>query len=674
MYIVIDGSAYIAKRNLIGFVSLLAFIGVVIIGVVILYFFVLKINKQNRQYKEQMVKQSNLVNLGQAARTLTHEIKNPLSAITIQLALLKRQIKDPEYLEELALIESESQRLISLTNRVSDFLKNPEGQPEQIDLIDLINQLIPLFAYPVKLLETSEKQAYILFDPDRLRSVIENIIKNGIESCEGRDPQVEVEVVLGRNGIYHVYVRDRGDGIQADAEKLFGLFFMKVLIVDDEVNIRSTMSKFFAIEDIDSDGAENGFSAQRMLAENPYDAVLVDLRMPGMDGLSLIRWIRSEGFRMPVIMISAHGDIADAVSALKEGAQDYIVKPFDPEELCIKIKSLVESSTLRSIVENAKATEEEQSSFVGESSQIVHIREVVKKIAPSNVTVLITGESGTGKEVVAREIHSFSSVSSGPFVAINIGGVPENLLESELFGYEKGAFTGASQRKTGMFELAGGGTLFLDEIGDMPLPLQVKILRVLQDRKITRLGGTTPMPINARIIAATNKDLEQMVREGTFREDLFYRLNVVRIEIPPLRERSDDIPLLAASIISRYNRSMGTKITGFTPEALEMLKKHEFYGNVRELENVLERSMIFAEGSIIKVEDLDLRGSIQRAGGARKIHTSDHENAVTLKDIEKSAIIRSLQRWEGNRTHAAEELGISRRTLISKIAEYDIEL
>ncbi len=220
VYIVIDGSAYIARRNLIGFVSLLAFI-----GVVILYFFVLKINKQNRQYKEQMVKQSNLVNLGQAARTLTHEIKNPLSAITIQLALLKRQIKNPEYLEELALIESESQRLISLTNRVSDFLKNPEGQPEQIDLIDLINQLIPLFAYPVKLLETSEKQAYILFDPDRLRSVIENIIKNGIESCEGRDPQVEVEVVLGRNGIYHVYVRDRGDGIQADAEKLFDPFY-----------------------------------------------------------------------------------------------------------------------------------------------------------------------------------------------------------------------------------------------------------------------------------------------------------------------------------------------------------------------------------------------------------------------------------------------------------------
>ena len=226
-----------------------------------------------------------------------------------------------------------------------------------------------------------------------------------------------------------------------------------------------------------------------------------------------------------------------------------------------------------------------------------------------------------------------------------------------------------------MFELAGGGTLFLDEIGDMPLSLQVKILRVLQDRKITRLGGTTPMPINARIIAATNKNLEKMVRQGTFREDLFYRLNVVRIELPPLRERSEDIPLLAANIISRYNRTMGTRITGFTPEALDMLKKHSFYGNVRELENILERTMIFAEGSIIRVEDLDLRFSVSRPGEERASHHDEsHEDAVTLKDIEKSAIIRSLQRWEGNRTHAAEELGISRRTLITKIAEYGIQM
>lgn len=447
---------------------------------------------------------------------------------------------------------------------------------------------------------------------------------------------------------------------------------MKVLIVDDEESISSSLAKFFRIDNIESDSAENGLSAQRMLGENPYDAVLVDLKMPGMDGLELIRWIRSEGFRMPIIMASAHGEIEDAVRALKEGAQDYVVKPFDPEEMTIKLKNLVEASNLKAVVESSKSRPADTpSGFIGESASVIRIREVIKKIAPSGATVLVTGESGTGKEVVAREIHACSSAPDGPFVAINIGGVPENLLESELFGYEKGAFTGASARKNGLFELASGGTLFLDEIGDMPLSLQVKILRVLQDRKITRLGGTTPMPINARIVAATNKNLEDMVQKGTFREDLFYRLNVVRIVIPPLRERSEDIPLLAASIIARYNRSMGSRIEGFSPDALEALKRHDFYGNVRELENVLERAMIFAEGSVITMNDLDLRSSVSRPDVQAKRELP--EKAVSLKEIEREAIARSLHRWEGNRTHAAEELGISRRTLISKISEYGLE-
>ena len=447
---------------------------------------------------------------------------------------------------------------------------------------------------------------------------------------------------------------------------------MKVLIVDDEESISSSLAKFFRIDNIESDSAENGLSAQRMLGENPYDAVLVDLKMPGMDGLELIRWIRSEGFRMPIIMASAHGEIEDAVRALKEGAQDYVVKPFDPEEMTIKLKNLVEASNLKAVVESSKSRPADTpSGFIGESASVIRIREVIKKIAPSGATVLVTGESGTGKEVVAREIHACSSAPDGPFVAINIGGVPENLLESELFGYEKGAFTGASARKNGLFVLASGGTLFLDEIGDMPLSLQVKILRVLQDRKITRLGGTTPMPINARIVAATNKNLEDMVQKGTFREDLFYRLNVVRIVIPPLRERSEDIPLLAASIIARYNRSMGSRIEGFSPDALEALKRHDFYGNVRELENVLERAMIFAEGSVITMNDLDLRSSVSRPDVQAKRELP--EKAVSLKEIEREAIARSLHRWEGNRTHAAEELGISRRTLISKISEYGLE-
>lgn len=445
---------------------------------------------------------------------------------------------------------------------------------------------------------------------------------------------------------------------------------MKILICDDEENIRNVMKRFLSMEGIESDTAENGLSAERMLRDNAYDALLVDLRMPGLDGLSLIRWMKGEGFRMPVIMISAHGDITDAVTALKEGAADYIVKPFDPEELVIKIKNLVESTNMKNIVEGDR----KETGFIGESAEMLHIKSIIQKIAPSGATALITGESGTGKEVVAREIHASSSVSDGPFIAINIGGVPENLLESELFGYEKGAFTGADKRKTGLFELASGGTLFLDEIGDMPLSLQVKILRVLQERKITRLGGTMQMPINARIVAATNKDLEAMVREGTFREDLFYRLNVVRIHIPPLRDRRSDIPLLAAHIVSRYNRQMGMRITGFTPDALEALKNHPFYGNVRELENVIERAMIFADGTVIGVDDLDLRSSMIKKDGERADEGAVFHEALSLRDIERSAIINALHRWEGNRTRAAEELGISRRTLISKIAEYSIDL
>ena len=445
---------------------------------------------------------------------------------------------------------------------------------------------------------------------------------------------------------------------------------MKILICDDEENIRNVMKRFLSLEGIDSDTAENGLSAERMLRESAYDALLVDLRMPGRDGLSLIRWMKAEGFRMPIIMMSAHGDIQDAVTALKEGAADYIVKPFDPEELVIKIKSLVESTNMKNIIEGGRKA----SGFMGESAEMLHIRSIIQKIAPSGATALITGESGTGKEVVAREIHALSSVSDGPFIAINIGGVPENLLESELFGYEKGAFTGADKRKTGLFELASGGTLFLDEIGDMPLSLQVKILRVLQERKITRLGGTMQMPINARIIAATNKDLESMVRKGTFREDLFYRLNVVRIQIPPLRDRRSDIPLLAAFIVSKYNGEMGMRITGFTPEALEALKNHPFYGNVRELENVIERAMIFADGNVIGLDDLDLRSSLIRKAEGQREDISMPQEALSLREMERTAIINALHRWEGNRTRAAEELGISRRTLISKIAEYSIDL
>ena len=447
---------------------------------------------------------------------------------------------------------------------------------------------------------------------------------------------------------------------------------MRILIVDDETNIRALMCRYMKIEGIEGIGAENAYSAQRILREQPFDGILVDLKMPGMDGAEFVRWVRDEGFRMPIIMMSAHGEISDAVNAMKHGVQDFIVKPFAPEEVIIKLKNLVEAQNFRTLQEMEERLPQERA-FIGESVQIRKIKDTISRIATTNSSVLITGESGTGKEVVARSIHEQSTVSSGPFVAINIGGVPENLLESELFGYEKGAFTGATGRKIGMFELANGGTLFLDEIGDMPYALQVKILRVLQERSITRLGGTEPIPINARIVCATNKDLESLVREGKFREDLFFRLNVVRIHIPPLRERKDDIPLLCAWIIKKLNINMGRHFSGLTPDAMEKLKNYDFYGNIRELENILERAAIVSDGDLISEDNIELRGDV--LGHVKKAAEENvSTEGMSLKEIEKQSIERALRRWEGNRTKAANELGITRRTLITKIEEYDLDI
>ena len=451
---------------------------------------------------------------------------------------------------------------------------------------------------------------------------------------------------------------------------------MNILIVDDETNIRDLMVRYLKTDGIEGEGAENAYSAQRLLSQKPFDGCLIDLRMPGMDGLELIRWIRQEGFRMPIVMVSAHGEITDAVEALKHGAQDYIVKPFNPEEVVIKLKRLVEAQNFRNIQETEERLPQDHA-FIGESVQIQRIKSMISRIALTNSSVLVTGESGTGKEVIARTIHEQSPLSEGPFVAINIGGVPENLLESELFGYEKGAFTGAVSRKTGMFELASGGTLFLDEIGEMPSSLQVKILRVLQERTITRLGGTQPIPINARIVCATNRNLEDMVREGSFREDLFYRLNVVRIHVPPLRERKEDIPLLVSWILKKLNSRMGRQFTGLTPEAMEKLKEYRFHGNIRELENILERAAIFTDGSIIGEDELDLRANELEPSFGEETSCGGlafGDEAVSLKDIEKQAIERALRRWEGNRTKAADELGITRRTLINKIAEFGLDV
>jgi two-component system response regulator AtoC len=442
---------------------------------------------------------------------------------------------------------------------------------------------------------------------------------------------------------------------------------MRVLIVDDEQNIRSSLQKYLRLEKIEAQGAENGEAARNWLSREPFDAVILDLKLPDVSGQEVLEWILGRGIFVPVIMISAHGEIADAVRSLKTGARDYLVKPFDPAELVIRLRALVEDKRRENVLEAARRTEEWSGGdtvLLGRSPGMARISGQIDKIAGADVTVLITGESGTGKEVAAREIHRRGPRTGDPFVAVNIGGIHEGLMESELFGHEKGAFTGAAGRKQGLFELAGRGCLFLDEIGEMPMPLQVKLLRVFQERKIRRLGGVIDIPVNARIISATNRDPEALVKDGRFREDLYYRLNVFRISLPPLRERREDIPLLAEHILGRK----GPRSPRLSPEALEKLACYSFPGNIRELENILERALIYCEGGLIRGGDIDLheRAAVPSAAAPSPA-------GGRLEELEKQAVMDALAKSGGNRTKAAEILGVSRKTILNKIRLYGLE-
>lgn len=315
------------------------------------------------------------------------------------------------------------------------------------------------------------------------------------------------------------------------------------------------------------------------------------------------------------------------------------------------------------MVEAGKTFSQKEDPLIGQSGKILEIKKLISKIANTNSTMLLLGESGTGKEIVARSIHNQSDRNNSLFVPVNIGGIPKNLLESELFGYEKGAFTGATQRKIGMFELASKGTLFLDEIGDMPIELQVKLLRVLQDKKIQRLGGIESIPIDVRIISATNKILESLIKENNFREDLYFRLNVIKIEMPPLRERLEDIPLLVGHFIKKLNVNLSKNIKEVTLDAINQLQQYHYPGNIRELENILERAFILTDSNTITAKDL----------GFNFGRTINKKQPGKIKNIEKQAVIEALQRWDGNRTKAANELGVSRRTIINKIKEYNLD-
>ncbi|MBA7602887.1 Regulatory protein AtoC [subsurface metagenome] len=440
----------------------------------------------------------------------------------------------------------------------------------------------------------------------------------------------------------------------------------KILVVDDEQNIRRMLTRVLSPEGFIVQEAVNGLEALKRLQEENYSLVLLDLRMPVLDGIDTLKKIREYDINLPVIMMSAYGSIPEAVEAMKLGALDYLIKPFDIDELKIIVKRAIKEYALK--VENIYYREEEEKRFnleeiIGKSNSINRVLEMVKNVAPTPATVLVTGESGTGKELIARAIHKNSLHKNGPFVVVNCVAFSSNLLESELFGHEKGSFTGAITKRIGRFEMANGGTIFLDEIGEMDLTIQTKLLRVLQEKEFERVGSSRSIKVDVRILSATNKDLKKEVEERRFREDLFYRLNVFNVDVPSLRERKEDISLIMEHLINKYNKILNKKVKKVSAKAMELLLDYNYPGNIRELENIIERSMIMAKDEIIDEKYFNFISKetyIEKKG--------------TLKDVEKELIIKYLIQNNANRTKTAEILGISRRSLQNKIKEYQINL
>ena len=381
----------------------------------------------------------------------------------------------------------------------------------------------------------------------------------------------------------------------------------RILIIDDEAPIRRVLRDILENESYQVDDAGTGMEALQHIKEQDFDAVFCDIKMPEMDGIELLEAIRKES-DVPVIMLSGHGTIETAVEAIKKGAFDFIPKPPDLNRLLITLRNALDKKNLATENKVLKKAVKIQHQMIGESQPMMDVKDMIEKVAPTNARVLITGENGTGKELVARQLHDLSPRSSGPFIEVNCAAIPAELIESQLFGHEKGSFTSAIKQKKGDFELADGGTLFLDEIGDMSLPAQAKVLRALQENKIVRVGGEKEIPVNVRILAATNKNLKSEIEKGNFREDLYHRLSVIVIQVPPLRERKDDIPLLVGNFLEVIAQDMGKPVPTFEPEAMEALKQYQWTGNIRELRNIVERLVILC-GSDITKDDVVRFGS-----------------------------------------------------------------
>jgi two-component system, NtrC family, response regulator AtoC len=449
----------------------------------------------------------------------------------------------------------------------------------------------------------------------------------------------------------------------------------RILVVDDEENIRLVLRTLLQKQGYTVETAESGEAALLKLDAFDPDVILTDVRMPKMGGFALLSEVQAKGHHATVIVMSAYGNVDLALDAMKQGAYDYLAKPFKPDEVLLTLRKAEEREALRRENRALRAQVEKDQKFesiLAKSEPMTQIFRTIGKIADFKTTVLVTGESGVGKELVAKAVHKRGTRKGGPFVAINCGAIPENLLESELFGYRKGAFTDAQSDRRGLFEEANGGILFLDEIGELPLNLQVKLLRVLQEECIRKLGDTKDTQVDVRIIAATHRDLSAEVQAGRFREDLYYRINVLSLHIPPLRERKEDLGLLVDHFVTRNNAKMGIQIRGLTPDAKKVIFDYAWPGNIRELENSLERAMVLAEGDFITEKDLPERLRQTVSGIQQKLDSGELSIKKTVATVEQVLIRRALQKTKGNRTRAAEILEISHRALLYKIKEYAI--
>ncbi|MBN1972919.1 MAG: sigma-54-dependent Fis family transcriptional regulator [Sedimentisphaerales bacterium] len=447
-----------------------------------------------------------------------------------------------------------------------------------------------------------------------------------------------------------------------------------ILVIDDEESMRDSCLQTLSRKGYNVETAGNGIKGLEMLKEKSYDLVILDLKMPGLNGLEVLKIIKQDNPDIVVVVITGHATVESAVEAMKQGAYDFIPKPFTPESLRMIVQRAL--STRELALENLLLRTElklglGQEVIIGSEDSMKSVEQLVRKVGPTDTTVLITGESGTGKEVIARAIHRCSSRNDKSFVAVDCSSLVESLFESELFGHVKGSFTGAVETKYGRFELANGGTLFFDEIGNVSLSIQSKLLRVLQEREIIKVGSSQVVKVDVRIIAATNKDLVQSVKDGTFREDLFYRLSVVPITIPPLRERKGDIPLLTKHFLEKYNKKRGKNIKGISDEAMHALVEYDWPGNVRELENAIERAVVLTEHETIEPADLLYYGLT--IDPVSEIQGNSEDKVRRLVDMEKEHIIKALKQFNGHRGNTAESLGIDRKTLRLKMKAYGIE-